>query len=47
MTQDAFRNPYKMAAVNDTLIALITKLQGVFSIKQFRPITLCNVSIRI
>lgn len=44
---DIFRNPLQVSEVNGTFITLIPKLDQVSNIKDFRPISLCNVSYKI
>lgn len=44
---NAFNNPSQIADLNETLITLIPNNDQVNSVKQFRPISLCNVSYKI
>ncbi|XP_027337278.1 uncharacterized protein LOC113850972 [Abrus precatorius] len=44
---DIFDNPSNIASVNDTAINLISKINNPDSLKQFKPIFLCNVSYKI
>lgn len=47
LIMDIFANHQKVGGINKTLIALIPKVENVVSMKQFRPISLCNVSYKI
>ncbi|XP_019200243.1 PREDICTED: uncharacterized protein LOC109193865 [Ipomoea nil] len=47
MVSQAFRHGQIPEGINDTLVALIPKVQVPDTIKQFRPISLCNVSYKI
>lgn len=47
MVQNAFRFGRLPEGLNDTLIALIPKVESLETVKQFRPISLCNVSYKI
>ncbi|XP_019198912.1 PREDICTED: uncharacterized protein LOC109192673 [Ipomoea nil] len=47
LVQQAFLTGVLPEGLNDTLIALIPKVKGPETIKQFRPISLCNVSYKI
>lgn len=44
---DVFRCPEKVSELNDTLITLIPKVEPVESIRNFIPISLCNVSYKV
>lgn len=41
-----FENPWKVAEVNHTLLVLVPKVENLSLIKDFRPISLCNVIYR-
>jgi hypothetical protein len=43
VVREAFSNPEKIHIINETLLVLIPKVDGPSSLKQFRPISLCNV----
>lgn len=43
----AFEEPILIAELNATLISFIPKVDVVTYMKQFRPISLCNVSYKI
>lgn len=45
--RDCFHQPERIASVNDTLIMLIPKVESVVNMKNFRLISLCNVSYKI
>lgn len=47
LIMDIFENHTKVKDINKTLIALIPKVEDVVFMKQFRPISLCNVSYKI
>lgn len=47
LVQDIFNQPERIADLNETFISLIPKLDVVTSMKQFRPIGLCNVSYKV
>nr|KYP38810.1 Transposon TX1 uncharacterized [Cajanus cajan] len=42
-----FDDPTKVAEINKTFIALIPKVDNITSLRQMRPISLCNVSYKI
>lgn len=44
---DIFKNTGKVSDINETLITLVPKVDPVVRIRNFRPITLCNVSYKI
>lgn len=44
---EIFNNPEKVKDINETLITLIPKVDPVVCIKNFRPISLCNVSYKV
>lgn len=43
---DIFNEPSRVEEVNETLITLIPKMEAVSKLKDFRPISLCNVSYK-
>lgn len=43
MIENIFSNPENVKEVNETLITLIPKVDQVTRIRDFRPISLCNV----
>lgn len=47
LIQDIFRHPEQVSKINETLITLVPKVDPVVSIRNFRPISLCNVSYKI
>lgn len=47
MVLEIFTNPGKVSQINDTLITLIPKVDPVVNIKNFRPISLCNISYKV
>lgn len=47
MVLDIFREPHKIRDINETLITLIPKVDPVVCIKNFRPISLCNISYKV
>lgn len=46
-TKDILEGPRSIASVNNTLLVLIPKVDQPETIKQFRPINLCNVSYKL
>lgn len=44
---DIFRNPEKVSEINQTLITVIPKVDPVVNIRNFRPISLCNISYKV
>lgn len=44
---DIFREPEKVRDINDTYLTLIPKVDAVCKVKDFRPISLCNVSYKV
>lgn len=47
LIMDIFKEPAKVKEINETLITLIPKIDPVVSIRNFRPISLYNVSYKI
>lgn len=47
MIENIFTNPENVKEVNETLITLIPKVDQVTRIRDFRPISLCNVSYKV
>lgn len=47
LVADIFRHPHKISQLNETLICLIPKVENPANLKQFRPISLCNVTYKI
>lgn len=47
LVKNCFANPTMNSSINETLITLIPKVEAVVSMKDFRPIGLCNVSYKI
>lgn len=45
--QDIWANPHKVKSINQTLLVLIPKTDNPQSMKNFRPISMCNVSYKI
>lgn len=41
-----FKDPRKVKEINDTMITLVPKVEPVTSIKEMRPISLCNVTYK-
>lgn len=46
LIMDVFNEPQRVEEINDTFITLIPKLEPVSKLKDFRPISLCNVSYK-
>lgn len=44
---DIFSQSHKVSQLNDTFICLIPEVDNPSSLKQFRPISLCNVTYKI
>nr|KYP33787.1 LINE-1 reverse transcriptase isogeny [Cajanus cajan] len=47
LIQNIQENPGKVAEINKTFITLITKVENMVSLKQMRPISLCNVFYKL
>ena len=47
LVDGVFRGTVDVASLNQTLIALIPKVDNVTMVKHFRPISLCNVSYKV
>ena len=45
--EDCFDNPSSMATINRSKIVLIPKVDNPSSLREYRPISLCNVSFKI
>lgn len=46
LVKEMFTEPWRIRELNDTSITLISKVEEVMCMKQFRPIGLCNVSYK-
>lgn len=44
---EVIRNPEKVRYINETFLTLIQKVEAVYKVKDFRPISLCNVSYKV
>ena len=42
-----FQNPQNVKGINQTFVSLIPKVDNPESVKQFRPISLCNVAYKV
>lgn len=47
LVKDIFRDPSQVREVNETFLTFIPKVDQVYNISDFRPISLCNVSYKI
>lgn len=47
LVKESFRCPTKVEEINETLIMLIPKVNNPSHLKQFKPISLCNVVYKI
>lgn len=44
---EIFSTPKKVSEINDTLITLVPKVEPVACVRNFRPISLCNVAYKV
>lgn len=47
LVKHVFENPKEVQGINNTLIMLISKLDIPQTIRDFRPISLCNVAYKV
>ena len=47
LVQDIFQHPEAIGGINHTFISLIPKVEHPETLKQYRPISLCNVAYKL